>query len=36
LKEHKEFVLEQPVWPFNESSLSENITHWPFAWLRKL
>ena len=33
---HPEFVLEQPEWPFNESSLSQNITHWPSAWLRKV
>jgi cephalosporin hydroxylase len=32
---HSEFVLEQPQWPFNESELSENVTHWPNAWLRK-
>ena len=31
----KEFILEQPVWPFNESGLTENITHWPKAWLRR-
>lgn len=29
------FVLEQPAWPFNESTLSRNITHWPGAWLRR-
>ncbi len=28
-----EFVLEQPIWPFNESTLNENLTHWPSAWL---
>lgn len=33
---HPEFVLEQPDWPFNESDLSENITHWPNAWLRRV
>ena len=33
---HKDFVLEQPPWPFNESKLTANITHWPGAWLRKL
>lgn len=33
---HKEFVLEQPKWPFNESQLDRNITHWPDAWLRRL
>jgi cephalosporin hydroxylase len=32
---HPEFVIEQPAWPFNESELSENITHWPGAWLRR-
>lgn len=32
---HPEFVLEQPEWPFNESDLTENITHWPGAWLRR-
>lgn len=33
---HPEFVIEQPEWPFNESALRENITHWPSAWLRRL
>ena len=33
--EHPEFVLEVPAWPFNESELKENITHWPGAWLRR-
>ncbi|HET7233286.1 MAG TPA: CmcI family methyltransferase [Longimicrobium sp.] len=32
---HPEFVLGQPEWPFNESDLRENITHWPGAWLRR-
>lgn len=34
-QKHAEFVLEQPKWPFNESTLSQNITHWPGAWLRR-
>ena len=34
-KNHREFVLDQPPWPFNESELSENVTHWPGAWLRR-
>jgi cephalosporin hydroxylase len=33
---HPEFVLEQPPWPFNESGLAANVTHWPGAWLRKV
>lgn len=32
---HPEFVIEQPVWSFNESGLTRNLTHWPGAWLRK-
>ena len=32
---HPEFMLEQPSWPFNESGLDQNITHWPGAWLRR-
>jgi cephalosporin hydroxylase len=32
---HSDFVFEQPPWPFNESELTENITHWPGAWLRR-
>jgi cephalosporin hydroxylase len=35
-KAHPEFVLEQPSWLFNESSLSKNITHWPSAFLRRI
>lgn len=30
------FVIEEPAWPFNESTLKGNITHWPGAWLRRL
>lgn len=29
------FRLEQLEWPFNESKLDQNITHWPGAWLRR-
>ena len=32
---HPEFVIEQPAWPFNESDLGTNITHWPNAWLKR-
>jgi cephalosporin hydroxylase len=32
---HREFAIEQPAWPFNESGLTENVTHWPVAWLRR-
>lgn len=32
---HPQFIMEQPPWPFNESTLLQNITHWPNAWLRR-
>ena len=33
--QHPEFVIEQPAWPFNESELDRNVTHWPNAWLKR-
>ena len=36
VKKHPEFVIEQPAWIFNESTLTDNITHWPEAWLKKI
>lgn len=36
VKENDDFVIEQPAWPFNESNLDKNITHWPGAYLRKI
>lgn len=35
VKAHPEFEIEQPNWPFNESDLTTNITHWPDAWIRR-
>jgi cephalosporin hydroxylase len=34
-RSHGEFSLEAPAWPFNESTLSRSLTHWPDAWLRR-
>jgi cephalosporin hydroxylase len=36
VRENPQFVIEQPQWPFNESELASNITHWPGAWLRRV
>lgn len=33
---HPEFAIGQPAWPFNESELTQNITHWPGAWLKRM
>jgi cephalosporin hydroxylase len=32
---HPEFILGQPAWPFSESTLKKNVTHWPGAYLRR-
>ncbi len=36
VKDHPEFVIETPAWPFSESSLKQSVTHWPSAWLRRI
>lgn len=36
VQRHPEFVVEQPAWPFNESELTQNITSWPCAFLRRI
>lgn len=33
---HPEFVQEQPPWLFHDGELTENVTYWPGAWLRKI
>lgn len=34
---HRDFVVEQPAWPFNESlGLGRNVTYWPGGWLRRI
>jgi cephalosporin hydroxylase len=35
LKTSDDFVMEQPKWIFNESQLTQNLTHWPNAYLRR-
>jgi cephalosporin hydroxylase len=32
---HPDFYFERPSWQFNESTLSNNVTHWPGAWLKR-
>lgn len=33
---HPEFALEEPPFPFNEGQITERVTHWPGAYLRRL
>lgn len=30
------FQIAEPAWPFNESMLAGNVTHWPGAWLKRV
>lgn len=36
IKNNSKFVLEQPKWVFDESSIDRGITYWPNAWLKKI
>lgn len=33
---HPEFVIEEPEFPFNEGSVTERITYWPSAYLKRV
>ena len=36
VEDNPQFVMKQPIWVFNESDLSEVITHWPSAYLKRI
>ncbi len=36
LEKNSRFVLEEPVFPFNESAVEQRITYWPSAFLRRV
>jgi len=33
---HPDFAIEEPAWLFNESALSERVTYWPNAYIKRL
>ena len=35
VSQHPEFEIVQPSWPFNESTLRKNVTHFPSAYLQR-
>ena len=35
IKRHPDFEIIQPPWLFNESELTQNLTHWPDAYLKR-
>lgn len=36
LEKHAEFVLEEPAIPFNEGLVSDRVTYWPSAFLKRI
>lgn len=32
---HPDFVIEEPAWLFNESELTERVTYWPSAYIKR-
>lgn len=36
LAERDDFVLEEPEFPFNEGQITERVTYWPNAYLRRV
>jgi cephalosporin hydroxylase len=36
VKANKNFVIEEPVFPFNEGDIKERVTHWPSAYIRRI
>ena len=35
-KENKNYVIEEPVWPFNEGVVRERLTYWPSAFVKRI
>ena len=36
LTENDNFAAEEPVWSFNEGLVTERVTYWPKAFLRRI
>ncbi len=36
VKANKTFVIETPVFPFNEGAITEQITYWPSAYIKRV
>ena len=36
LSQNPNFILDEPSWPFNEGSLVDRVTYWPFAFLKRV
>ena len=36
VRTHAEFVIEEPEFPFNEGNVTERVTYWPSAYLKRV
>jgi len=36
VKENKDFIIEEPAFPFNEGTITERVTYWPSAFIKRL
>jgi cephalosporin hydroxylase len=36
IRNHREFVVDEPRFPFNEGRIDERVTYWPSAFLKRL
>lgn len=35
VKQHKNFVIEEPAFPFNEGVIQKRVTYWPSAYIKR-
>jgi cephalosporin hydroxylase len=36
VKENKNFIIEEPEFPFNEGVITERVTYWPSAFIKRI
>ena len=36
VRTHDNFIVEEPVFPFNEGTITERVTYWPNAFLKRI
>ncbi len=36
VERNKDFIIEEPDFPFNEGSIKERVTYWPNAYIKRI
>jgi hypothetical protein len=36
VRDHPEFIIEPPAFPFNEGMITQMVTYWPGAWVKRI